>query len=148
MCAHLFSSFHIICICQSLTAPNIISYKSELSSLVLIFVCTLPFWYLQQSVVRLTLLTECHRSDHAETSCILYRCLETLFQDFLRTVLWNQQLVETSMGAWQSLIIFSILNDIELEGLKAGNGCSVTACAEGQPFSSLLIAPLFQNYLP
>jgi len=81
-------------------------------------------------------------SNHSEASRVFNGCLETFPKDFLRAVFRNEQLIEASVRGGQSLVIFSILNNIELKRLQAVNGSSVTPCGKCQPFATAIVFPL------
>lgn len=46
------------------------------------------------------------------------------------------------------MVIFTILDDVELEALKAVDGCAIAACRESEPLALLVILPLFEDDLP
>ena len=52
------------------------------------------------------------------------------------------------MGSGQFLIVFRVLDDVELERLESIDGCSVAAGGEGEELATTVILPLVEQDLP
>ena len=52
------------------------------------------------------------------------------------------------MRAWQTTIILTIFDDVELESFKALDGSTIASCGESQEFTALIVGPFFKDNLP